>query len=124
MNLTTLNDEIIANRHIENRMEVIMYCALPDAEQIKNKTEQLQNILSTTKLTIAQIYNEEFGGITGRTDSTFIAMVNKLILKKLGALSEEEEKKVHLWQNILLKKMFFLGKHLFEKDVLPNRTSF
>ena len=55
-------------------------------------------------MTVAHIYNEEFGGNTARTDTTFIALLNKLVLNNLGSLPEEGKKV----RTSGFKKMFFL----------------
>ena len=93
LDLTMLKDEMLTNRNVDKRMEMIMLCALPDTTQIKLKVEQVQQILFTTKLTVTQLYNEEFGGITGRTESTFAGLLNTVILVKLGSKPEHEDKK-------------------------------
>jgi hypothetical protein len=93
LDLTKLKDEVLINRNIDKRMEMIMLCALPDTAKIKLKVEQLQQVLHTTKLTVTQLYNEEFGGNTGRTDSSFTGILHTAIWDKLGSKPEHEEKK-------------------------------
>ena len=70
-----------------------MLCALPDTAKIKLKVEQLQQVLNATKLTVRQLYNEEFGGNTGRTDRSFTGILNTVILERLGSNPEHEETK-------------------------------
>ena len=92
LDLTALKEGYINTRHIDKRMDLIMFSLLPEANAIKDKIDILKEILETTKLTISQIYEDEFSG-TGRNDSAFAHTVAKIIAQKLGAPMEKEQKK-------------------------------
>ena len=94
LELTTLKEVYINTRHVDKRMDVIMFSLLPEANSIKDKIDTLKEILETTKLTLSQIYEDEFSG-TGRNDSAFANTLAKLIAQKLGAPMEQDQQKAH-----------------------------
>ena len=55
LELTTLKEVYINTRHIDKRMDLIMFSLLPEANAIKDKIDILKEILETTKLTLSQI---------------------------------------------------------------------
>ena len=95
LDLTALKDEYMICRHMEKRMEMLMFGIFPEATAISKKIKTLKEILETTQLTLTQMYQEEFPG-TGRSDSSFGVLLSKLIAEKLGAPNFKAGKKAPL----------------------------
>ena len=93
LELTTLKEEYTNTKHMEKRMELITLNVFPEAAAIEQKIKQLKDILETTKLTVTQVYDEEFKGSLGRGESAFGITLTKLISQKLGAPQDGERKK-------------------------------
>ena len=93
LELTTLKDEYMNTKHMDKRMELIMMNVFPEAATITKKIQQLKDILETTQLTVAQIYDEEFKGALGRGESAFGIVLTKLISHKFGKPQDDEQKK-------------------------------
>ena len=71
-----------------------MMNVFPEAAAINKQIQQLEDILETTQLTVAQIYDEEFRGSLGRGESAFAITLAKLIFsQKLGAPQDGEQNK-------------------------------
>ena len=93
LDLTTLKEEYAIAKHQDKMMELITMKLFPEANAINKKIQKLKDILETTQLTVAQIYEEEFKGSLGRGDSAFGIIITKLISQKLGAPQDAEQKK-------------------------------
>ena len=56
LELTTLKEEYAIARHQDKRMELITMKLFPEANASNNNIHKLKDILETTQLTVAQIY--------------------------------------------------------------------
>ena len=60
LDLTLLKDEFTNTKHQNNNMDIIMFSLFPECKGIKNKIQQLRDILDTAQLTLSQVYETEF----------------------------------------------------------------
>ena len=99
LDLNLLKDEYSNTRHVNKRMEIIMFSLFPECKNIKIKIEQLCGILDTAQLTLSQVYESEFD--TRNNPNSFANVLSKLVAQKLGAPTESDDKKVQVTHHLL-----------------------
>ena len=60
LDLNLLKDDYANTKHMNKRMEIIMFSLFPECKCIQIKINELRNILDTAKLTVSQVYESEF----------------------------------------------------------------
>ena len=92
LDLTLLKYEYTNTKHQNKRMEIIMFSLFPECKGIKNKIQQLRDILDTVQLTLSPVYESEFE--SGNNPNSFTKVLNNSVAHKLGAPMESDDKKV------------------------------
>ena len=60
LDLTMLKEDYANTKHTNKRMEIIMFSLFPECTGIKNKIQQLSDMLDTVQLTLSQGHESEF----------------------------------------------------------------